>query len=176
MASEPPDGISTVDLAERFLRAGMLMLDSTTAPSLVSSLTSVSMRRLMRPSDSTTGVKARPTPNSLKMTESLPSLSTTGIGIFAAGQELGRLAGDGRQVGLGQRADQAVALQRAQGLGDLCVAAGEVGGDARVAERGGGRSGIVVARMPLVGSDAGRDIECAVPRPAAAVCQDRPRL
>ncbi len=34
----------------------------------------------MRPSDITTGVKARPTPNSLKVTESLPSLSTTGTG------------------------------------------------------------------------------------------------
>ena len=58
----------------------MLMFDKTTAPSLVSSLTSVSMRKLMRPSDSTTGVKARPTPNSLKVTESWPWLSTNGIG------------------------------------------------------------------------------------------------
>ena len=41
------------------------MPDSTTAPSSVSSHTSVSIFRLMRPSDSTTGVKATPTPNSL---------------------------------------------------------------------------------------------------------------
>ena len=41
------------------------MLESVTAPSLVSSLTSVSILRLMRPSDMTTGVKATDTPNSL---------------------------------------------------------------------------------------------------------------
>ena len=80
MASDPPDGSSTVVLAWRVLSAGMLMPDKTTAPSVVSSLTSLSIFRLMRPSDSTTGVKARPTPNFLNCTVSLPSLSTTGTG------------------------------------------------------------------------------------------------
>ena len=46
----------------------------------MSSLTSVSIFRLMRPSVMTTGVKARPTPNFLKLTVSLPSLSTSGTG------------------------------------------------------------------------------------------------
>ena len=65
MASDPPEGISTVVFACRVFKAGIWMFDSTTAPSVVSSLTSLSILRLMRPSDRTTGVNARPTPNFL---------------------------------------------------------------------------------------------------------------
>ncbi len=84
-----------------------------------SSVTSVSIFRLMRPSESTTGVKATPTPNSLKMTERPPWLSTTGIGILAAGQELRRFTRHRGQVRLGQRAYEAVALERLDGVCEM---------------------------------------------------------
>ncbi len=95
---------------------------STTAPSLESSLTSVSILRLMRPSDSTTGVKATPMPNSLKIDADLAEAVHDGDRELAAGEELRRLARDGRQVWLGQRAHQAVALERAQGAVDRLIA------------------------------------------------------
>ena len=74
MASEPPEGISTVVSARRVLIDGMVCVVrsvaltdcvSVSALSLDSSDTSVSTLRLIRPSDITTGVKFRPTPNFL---------------------------------------------------------------------------------------------------------------
>ena len=123
-------------------------------------------------------MKARPTPNSLKVTESLPSLSTTGIGILAAGQELGGLARYGRQVRLGQRAHQAVALQSAQRAGQLRIAAGEAVGEARSCRTCRCGTLILVAELTEVaqvdavaGSSASVPMPGigSVPRPAAAV-------
>ena len=74
MASEPPEGISTVVSARRVLIDGMVCVVrsvaltdcvSVSALSLDSSDTSVSTLRLILPSDMTTGVKFRPTPNFL---------------------------------------------------------------------------------------------------------------
>ena len=42
--------------------------------------------------------------------------------IFAAGEEIGRLTRYGRQVRLGERADQAVALERTDGRTDRVIA------------------------------------------------------
>ena len=68
-AIEPPDGNSTVELAWRFFSPGIDMefpaLAIVIPPTFVNSLTSLSILRLMRPSESTVGVKATPTPNSL---------------------------------------------------------------------------------------------------------------
>ncbi len=65
-AIEPPDGSSTVDLAWRFFSAGIeIEAERSTAPTFDSSLTSLSILRLMRPSRARLGVKATPTPNSL---------------------------------------------------------------------------------------------------------------
>src|SRR5215831_20544581 len=73
-ASEPPDGISTVVSARRVVIEGMVRVwvEPGTAKvkelSVVRSDTSVITLRLMRPSDSTTGVNTRLTPNFLKST------------------------------------------------------------------------------------------------------------
>src|ERR1700722_20683995 len=72
IASEPPDGISTVVSARRTRIDGMVTFwvapgtVSDSALSLERSETSVMTLRLMRPSDSTTGVKFMLTPNFLK--------------------------------------------------------------------------------------------------------------
>ena len=72
MASEPPEGISTVVSARRVRIEGMVSVVVSLMPtdcvsvswlSVESSDTSVMTLRLMRPSPSTTGVKFRPTPN-----------------------------------------------------------------------------------------------------------------
>src|SRR5476649_2811940 len=71
-ANEPPDGISTVVSARRVLIEGTVSVwaapgtDRVKALSVDRSDTSVITLRLMRPSDSTTGVKTRLTPNFLK--------------------------------------------------------------------------------------------------------------
>src|ERR1035441_5602380 len=69
-ASDPPDGISTVVSARRVLIEGMVSVwppcTRVTALSVDRSDTSVITLRLMRPSDSTTGVKIKLTPNFLK--------------------------------------------------------------------------------------------------------------
>jgi hypothetical protein len=79
-----------------------------------SSLTSVDTRRLMRPSESTTGVKPRPTPNGLNSTFRVtsPSVSRAADGDreLAAGQELGGLARHRGQRRLRQGPDKAVAF------------------------------------------------------------------
>src|ERR1700688_4553094 len=73
-ASDPPDGISTVVSARRVLIDGMVSdwfepgTDKVKALSVDRSDTSVITFRLMRPSDRTTGVKTRLTPNFLKST------------------------------------------------------------------------------------------------------------
>ncbi len=63
----PPEGSSTVVSARRTLRPGMVRealvpAPRVKAPWLVSSETSVEIFREIRPPDSTTGVKPRPTP------------------------------------------------------------------------------------------------------------------
>ena len=81
MTSEPPLGSSSVVSARRTLSAGTVMpllaVDPcmTKAPSDESSLTSVEIFRLIRPSLSTTGVKFRPTPKGLNSSWTLPSRS-----------------------------------------------------------------------------------------------------
>ena len=96
----------------------------------------------MRPSDSTTGVKFRPTPNFLNWIWYW-QFRVDGIAgearrdrKFAAGQEVRGFAGDRGEVRLGQRADHAGALHRAQRRVDRrCKRAGDgVGADQRLAE------------------------------------------
>ncbi len=60
----------------------------STAASELSSDTSLAIFRLIRLSDSTSGVKARLTPNGLNSTEVLPSLSTSGIGYSPPARKL----------------------------------------------------------------------------------------
>ena len=113
---------------------------SVMAFSVERSDTSVITLRLMRPSDSTTGVNTRLTPNFLKSTLGwqtggdlvVSQDSPLGIGKFAAGQEGRGLARDRRQIRLGQRADHAGALHRAQrGVDARRHGAGDrIGGDA----------------------------------------------
>jgi hypothetical protein len=75
IASDPPEGISTVVSARRVRIAGTVtrLLDpgigTDSAFSAEMSDTSVMTRRLMRPSLSTTGVKFRLTPNFLNWIE-----------------------------------------------------------------------------------------------------------
>ncbi|MNJ52512.1 hypothetical protein D3C77_478520 [compost metagenome] len=64
---DPPEGNSTVFSLRRTVRPGREMEDGVPAPMVrppwgVSSETSTLTCRLMRPSDRTTGRKARPTP------------------------------------------------------------------------------------------------------------------
>ena len=66
-AREPPDGSSTTVLAWRVSNTGFWPIN------LEISLTLVSILRLMRPSESTTGVKLSWTPNFLNATELTPS-------------------------------------------------------------------------------------------------------
>src|SRR5581483_9491952 len=77
--------------------------------------------------------------------------------ILAAGEEVGGLARYGGEVGLGQRAQQAVALEGAQRAGDLGVAGAERAGDAGVAERAAGTAVVVAehARGAARGTDGG---------------------
>src|SRR5450755_3327678 len=70
-ASEPPEGISTVVSARRTFRPGTVVPDTVTEFSGASSDTSVNTLRLMRPSDSTTGVNVRLTP---KLCQSIPTV------------------------------------------------------------------------------------------------------
>jgi hypothetical protein len=77
------------------------------------------------------------------MTDSLPSLSTTGIGNSPPARNLAVSPETAVRLG-GQRAHHAVALESAQCLGQLRAAGGEPVRDARVAERPG-RPAIVVA-------------------------------
>ena len=75
MASEPPDGISTVVSARRVRIDGTVADCVVPGSAMVSAFcvdrsdTSVITLRLMRPSLSTTGVKLRLTPNFLKSIE-----------------------------------------------------------------------------------------------------------
>ena len=82
MTMDPPLGSSTVVSALRTRRPGIAMVlapaPTPMAFSLVNSLTSTEIRSEMRPSDSTTGVKPRPTPNGLN--SMVISLSVRPIG------------------------------------------------------------------------------------------------
>ena len=75
MASEPPEGISTVVSARRVRIDGTLTVTLLPGIGMVSEFcaemsdTSVMTLRLMRPSLSTTGVKLRLTPNFLNWIE-----------------------------------------------------------------------------------------------------------
>jgi hypothetical protein len=75
MASEPPEGISTVVSARRVRIEGTLTVCAVLGTTIVIELvlerseTSVMTLRLMRPSLSTTGVKLRLTPNFLNWIE-----------------------------------------------------------------------------------------------------------
>ena len=85
------------------------------APVLVSSLTSVEICRQMRPGDSTTGVKDRPTPNCLNSIVTLPCWSLADRhGEFAAGEEFRGFARHGGEIGLGQHMHQADLFQRVE--------------------------------------------------------------
>src|SRR5438874_2947890 len=86
MAKLPPDGNSTVVSVRRTESAGSVRPPTAwpelltpplrvKAPVLVSSLTSVEICSEIRPSLSTTGVKANPTPNGLYSTVMLPDRS-----------------------------------------------------------------------------------------------------
>src|SRR3954454_17619192 len=73
MASDPPEGISTTVSALRVRIEGMVSAlapgtDNVIEFSLERSDTSVITLRLILPSDRTTGVKLKPTPNFLKST------------------------------------------------------------------------------------------------------------
>ena len=112
------------------------MPDSTTAPSWVSSLTSVSIFRLMRPFREHDRREGEADAELLVDDAHLPEAVDDGDGVFAAGEELGRLAGDRREVRLGQRAQQAVALEGAQRAVHRLIARRPCGGDTGVAESG----------------------------------------
>ena len=120
MTIEPPEGSSSVVSARRTLRPGIVRSlppepVSVKDPSADSSDTSVLTRRLMRPSDSTTGVKLRATPNGLNWMVMLPVWSRpVGTGNSPPARKRGDLAGDGGQRRLGQRPDHAGLLERAQ--------------------------------------------------------------
>ena len=122
MASEPPEGISTVVSARRVRIDGTVTVWAVPGTEIVSAFaversdTSVITLRLMRPSLSTTGVKLRLTPNFLKsidgwQVDTLRPLVGGGAakavedGKFAAGDESRGLAGNRRQIGLGERMD-----------------------------------------------------------------------
>src|ERR1700739_1314873 len=70
IANDPPDGISSVVSARRVLIEGIVvpLAPPVSAFSLETSDTSVITRRLIRPSDITTGVKLSEMPNFLKLT------------------------------------------------------------------------------------------------------------
>ncbi len=78
---DPPDGSSTVLEARRTSRLGTTTLGEPepefreNEPTLLSSETSVDSFSEMRPPDSTTGVKPRPTPNCLNSMVTRPLLS-----------------------------------------------------------------------------------------------------
>ncbi len=78
---------------------------------MVSSHTSVATFSEMRPPDSTTGVKARPTPDGLNSTEIWPSSELHRHREFAAREEARRFTGDGGEVRFGQHAQQTRALE-----------------------------------------------------------------
>ena len=133
-ASAPPEGISTVVSARRTFSDGMVKPEFTIAPSVESSETSVVTFRLMRPSDSTTGMKARLMPNFLNSTVGVHGLmawqdTPVDDREFAAGQEVRSFAGDRRQIRFGQRADHAGALHRPQRRVDRVAILRERAGD-----------------------------------------------
>ena len=121
IASDPPEGSSTVDLAGRFLRAGMLMLEDDRA--FVGELAHLGLDlqadAAFRQHDRREGEAD---------TELLEGDGELAVAVdhgdreLAAGQELGRLARHRGQGGLGQGTHQPIALQRAQRAGDLRVA------------------------------------------------------
>ena len=116
MASEPPDGISSVVSTFRVVMPGTVVPAIVTLFSGASSETSVITFRLMRPSDSTTGVNARLTPNVCHEYPAAPPTVFGGVGIrkLAAGDESGAFAGDRGQGRLGQRVDHAGLLHGLQ--------------------------------------------------------------
>ncbi len=116
---EPPEGSSIEVSARRTVVAGMVTVEvlvsgTETAPVAEMSLTSLRSLRLMRPGESTTGVKARFTPNCLNSTRDLPVVAGDRNRELAAGEEVRRLAGDRRQRRLGERAQHARLLERLQ--------------------------------------------------------------
>ena len=131
------------------------MPEASMAPSCDSSETSVLTRRLMRPSDSTTGVKPSATPNGLKVMVMLPVGVAAGRHReLAAGEEGGDLAGDRGQRRLGQGAEEAGLLERLDGgaeemlgVDDLASVIAELRRDV-VVDVGAGEA---VAERPLTG-------------------------
>ena len=115
-------------------------------------LTSGSIFRLITPSPSTVGVKARPTPYFLNSIVIVPRFDATGIGKLAAGEEARGVARERDQVRLGEAAHDAALLQRLhQRVGLHAVA--EHAADHRAERRGAGDQ--------RAGADRGADARAA---------------
>src|ERR1700728_3459409 len=157
IASEPPDGISTVVEALRSLIEGTVAVSVDPGTVMVSEFsversdTSVATLRLMRPWLRTTGVKLRATPNFLKSIEGwqgegAPAAAGEAVKHrkFAAGVEGRLLSGDSGEIRLGERVDDAGLLHRLQCRGDRRGAGGETRAGERLA---GGRERIGVVQI-----------------------------
>ena len=109
-----PSRSSTVVLARRTISAGTVI--APTVIVVVGSiwLTSGSIFRLITPSPSTVGVKARPTPYFLNSTVIVAEVRRDRNRKLAAGEEARGVARERRQVRLGEAAHHAALLQRLQ--------------------------------------------------------------
>src|SRR3546814_16625046 len=82
-----PEPSSTAVSARRVARAGMVQPPKLTEPASLSSDTSERTRIEMRPSLSTVGVKARPTPYGLYSNVEVPGLAAPGHGHYPPHQQ-----------------------------------------------------------------------------------------
>ncbi len=105
-----PEPSSTVVSARRVVSAGTSKPLSRIAPSVDSSDTSGRTRIEMRPSSSTVGVKARPTPYCLYSIVTVPSDWEIGIGNSPPARKLAVSPDKRGQGRLGERGDEAVVL------------------------------------------------------------------
>ena len=139
MASEPPDGSSTVELAWRVLeRRDLDVVEHDRA--LVGELADLGLHleadAAFRQHHRREG---KADAELLELNADLPEAIDDRHGKLAAGEELRRLAGDRRQVRLGQRLDETVALERALSAASTdCWPDCHRGRDAGVAEPGDG--------------------------------------
>ena len=119
MAKLSPSRISTVVEVSRRLKAFTVKpFEVKPLAGSMEDTAAISSRLMMSPS-TTAGTKVSSTPKGLYSTEIWPPSCATGIGIFAAGQELRLLPRQGGQVRFGQRAHDAAGFQRFEQDADL---------------------------------------------------------
>ena len=109
-----PEPSSTVVSARRVVSAGTTKPLSLTEPASLSSLTSGRTRIEMRPSASTIGVKARPTPYCLYSMVTAPSACETGIGNSPPARKLAVSPESAVRFGSASVRDEAVVLQQVE--------------------------------------------------------------